>query len=135
MARYDWDYYRHKYVTGDTTLEELAKQPNAPAIGTLKRRSTTEDWTEQRRHYRDQTATKAREHASVTEAEVAARHARIARAIQAKALQRLQDLDTSTLDARGVLAFLRTAADIERKALGLEKLEHSGGVSIRVIRE
>lgn len=135
MARYDWNYYRHKYVTGDLTLDALSQLPGAPALGTLKRYSTTEDWPEQRRHYRDQTATKAREHASVTEAEVAARHARMARALQGKALQRLQTLDVDKLDARDVLAYIKEAADIERKALGLEKVEHSGGVSIRVIRE
>lgn len=118
---YDWDYFRHKYVTGDVTLEHLASLPNSPALGTLKRRSTTEEWAEQRRHYRDQTATKAREVASTTEAEVAARHARIARALQGKALERLKSMQVSELAPRDVLAYMKEATAIEREALGLDR--------------
>lgn len=135
MARYDWDYFRHKYVTGDATLDALSSLPNAPALATLKRRSSTEDWAEQRRHYRDQTATKAREVASTTEAEVAARHARIARGLIGKALQRLQQLDVNDLSPKDVREYIKDAADLERKALGLERTEHSGDVAIRIIRE
>jgi len=132
---YDWDYFRHKYVTGDVTLDHLASLPNSPALGTLKRRSTTEEWAEQRKHYRDQTATKAREVASTTEAEVAARHAKIARSMIGKALQRLRTLNVDDMTAKDIREYIKDAADLERKALGLERTEHSGDVAIRIIRE
>jgi len=132
---YDWDYYKHKYVTGDVTLDHLASLPGSPALATLKRRSSTEDWSEQRKHYRDQTATKAREVASTTEAEVAARHAKIARSMIGKALQRLQTLDVSDMTAKDIREYIKDAADLERKALGLERTEHTGDVAIRIIRE
>lgn len=126
MARYDWDYFRHKYVTGEVTLDHLASLPNSPALSTLKERSSNENWGEQRRHYLDQTRTKTREYASTTEAEVAARHGRMARALQSKALQRLQTLNIDKLDARDVLAYIKDAAELERKALGIsDKVENT----------
>lgn len=46
------------------------------------------------------------------------RHAKMAVALQTKALQRLGQLDAQELDARGVLAFLMEAAKLERLARG-----------------
>jgi len=74
MPRYDWDYYRDRYVMGDVTLADLATLPNAPALDTLKRRSARERWPAKREAYRHQTATKTQEAVGTTEAEVAARH-------------------------------------------------------------
>jgi len=126
MPRYDWDYYRTKYVTSDATLQDISEIPEAPALGTLKRYSTTQDWPGQRRAYKDQTATRTQNLASVTEAEVSARHVRIAKALQHKALERLRTLNVSELGPRDLLAFLKEATDIERKALGMEtvRLRH-----------
>jgi len=120
--RYDWEYYRHQYVTGDATLAELATLQAAPKLDTLKHHSMQEDWPGQREQYRHQTATKTQDLASTTEAEVAARHVRIAKVLQEKALQRLKGLDMSSLTPREVLAFIREATDIERKALGMDNL-------------
>ena len=122
MARYDWNYYRQRYVAADVTLADLAALPNAPKLDTLKKRSAREDWTGQREAFRHQASTKTRELASTTEAEIAARHARIAKALQHKALERLQTLTIADLNARDVLAYLKDAAEIERKALGLDSL-------------
>lgn len=122
MARYDWDYYRQKYVAGDATLDDLSRLPNAPALGTLKTHSTRDDWPAQRRAYRDQLTTRTRELASTSEAEIAARHVKVARALQHKALERLQSLNPSELAPRDLLAFLKEATDIERKALGLDTI-------------
>lgn len=135
MPRYDWDYYRHKYVTGEHTLEQLASLPNSPALATLKDRSRTESWKDQRDHYRDQTATKARAAASTTEAEVAARHSKIARALQEKALMRLRDLPIDSLNPKDVLAFLREATTIEREALGLNTTRDSHQNELDAIAE
>lgn len=127
MKSYDWDYYRHKYVVSDFTLEQLSQFPNAPAFDTIRRRSGRENWPEQRRAYQHNTATKAVEHASTTEAEVAARHARIARALQQKALERLRELPVQALGPKEVLSYLREATAIEREALGLDttRSDHS----------
>jgi hypothetical protein len=122
--RYDWDYYRHKYVTGgeNVTLESLSNQPNAPKLNTLAIRSGKENWAAQKREYLNQVSTKALESSSSTEAEVAARHVKIARSLQAKALARLQQMKPDELSPRDLLAFLKDATEIERKALGLEQL-------------
>jgi len=117
---YDWRYYRDQYCTSTMSLADLSGLPGAPSLDGLKKRSRLEDWTGQREAYRHQLSTVARENASTTEAEVAARHVRIARAMQGKALERLRDLDVSKLTARDVVALLRDAADIERRALGLD---------------
>ena len=97
MARYDCNYYRQRYVAADVTLADLAALPNAPKLDTLKKRSAREDWTGQREAFRHQASTKTRELASTTEAEIAARHARIAKALQHKALERLQTLTIAEL--------------------------------------
>jgi hypothetical protein len=132
VARYDWDYYRQKYVAGDATLDDLSRLPGAPALGTLKTHSTRDDWPAQRRAYRDQLTTRTRELASTSEAEVAARHVKVAKALQHKALERLQTLNPSELAPRDLLAFIKEAADIERKALGLDvqKVQHSGAIEV-----
>lgn len=58
--------------------------------------------------------------AQTTEADVSARHVKIAQALQAKALQALQLVDVSKLPPSEIRQFLATATDIERKALGMD---------------
>lgn len=118
--KHDWDYYRHRYVTEGLTLERLAELPNAPHLSTIKKRSTAGKWDAERTAYRNRTATKAQEVALTTEAEVSARHVKIAQALQGKALQALQKVDVSKLPPSEIRQFLATAADIERKALGMD---------------
>jgi hypothetical protein len=120
--KYDWEYWRHKYVTGgdEVTLEALSNGTNAPSLDRLKRHSSDEDWKGQRAAFRHQTTTKTLEHASTTEAEVAARHAKAARALMAAGLRALQALDPTKLRPGELREFIATAADMERKALGLE---------------
>lgn len=124
----DWEYLQHKYVTGEGTLEDLARLPNAPHVVTIKKRSTAEGWTAAREDYRNRTATKVREMATTSEAEVSARHVKIAQALQSKALQALQRIDVSKLPPAEVRQFLATATDIERKALGMD---NKSSVSIK----
>ena len=121
-GRFDWEYWRHRYVSGSESLEELAHIPNAPKRATLKLRCRTEDWTAQRRAFLARTYAKTQEYATTTEAEVAARHAKIAKSLQAKALVRLSRLEIDELGVRDVLAYLKDATEIERKALGLDQL-------------
>lgn len=125
MARYDWEYWRHKYVAGDddVTLEFLSEQPSAPALHTLKTHSRTENWAQQRRQFRTRTNTKTRELAAISEAEVAATHLKVAGLLRAKALAALERLEAPDLEPKEVRMFLKDAAEIERKALGMDTVQ------------
>lgn len=116
----DWAYLKHKYVTGEGTFEDLSHLPNAPHITTIKKRASSEGWAGERATFRHQTTTKVREITTTTEADVSARHVKIAQAMQAKALQALQQLDPAKLPPSELRQFLATATDIERKALGMD---------------
>lgn len=50
--------------------------------------------------------------------EIARRHAKLAQAVQGKAVSRLQSLDPRELSPAEVLRYLQVAAEIERKAVG-----------------
>lgn len=120
--QYDWDYYRTKYVTGgkQVTLEFLSEMPNAPSLDRIKYYSSTEDWPGQRKAYQHQVNTKALKAASTTEAEISARHMKMAKMLQGKAIQALQQIDPMMLKPNELLNFLREAVKIERDALGIE---------------
>ena len=70
MAHIDWDHWRLRYVAGDdaVTLEALSKEPEAPALNTLKKRSSKDSWTEQRERFRHQRDTIAHHDATVAAA-------------------------------------------------------------------
>lgn len=118
MSKYDWKYYRDRYVAEDISLEQLSRLSNSPALSTLKNRSRHEDWPEQRQRYKDQVKTKTRELASTEDAEVAARHIKIAKSLQNKAIMALQTLDPNILKPTELLKFFSEAVRIERDALG-----------------
>lgn len=120
--QYDWDYYRQKYVTGgdNVTLEFLSELPNAPSLDRLKYYSSTEGWLDQRKAYQHQLNTKTLQAASTTEAEISARHMKLARALQNKALIALSAVDPATLRPGELLNFLKESVKIERDALGIE---------------
>lgn len=122
--KYNWSALRDLYVMGDdeVTLEWMASQKDSPAVGTLKDKSSKGDWPEQRRQYRDQVTTKARGRASTSEAELRVRHIKIAKALQAKALKRLQVLDINELSPSELRLYLKDATEIERKAAGIPDL-------------
>jgi len=144
--RYDWDYLRHKYVTGDdsVTLEALSKLPNSPVFGTLKNRACQESWAKQRENYRlqkmtlvttDPAAIQAAEQVNelVNIAEMITQHTQIGKALQAKGIQWLKQVDPATLPAREAIAVLKLGMDTQRLCAGLAT-EHqeitSGGKSL-----
>ena len=67
MAHIDWDKWRLRYVAGDdaVTLEALSREPEAPALNTLKKRSSKDSWAEQRERFRHQRDTIAHHDATV----------------------------------------------------------------------
>lgn len=117
---YDWPYFAHKFIADGLSLESIAALPNAPALGTLRNRASAEKWQAQQAAHRERVVTKTREATATTEAEVSARHVRVAQALLAKALQALQKLDPATLPPSELRQFIATATDIERKALGMD---------------
>jgi hypothetical protein len=134
MAGYDWNYWRHLYVSGDDaiSLEELRKRPNAPSIGSLKRRSTEESWPEQRKQFRNHAATVANQSATgvaaaqhvarlIDVAEIQARHIKLAKSMQSRVAASLQDMQqkNTTLSPRDAATWLKIATDLERLAVGL----------------
>lgn len=133
-ARYDWDYFRHKYVTGEdaVTLDFLSSQPNAPSLHRLKIKSSEQSWAEQRKTFRNQAATIATQGATAQEAtrqtqqlvdaaEMIARHIKLARALQSIATEALQKkvVTAEDLNARDILAWLNQGVQMERLALDL----------------
>lgn len=121
-ARYDWTALRDRYVMGDETLEQIADAPDTPAWQTLRHRSRAEGWPDQREQYRHTVSTKTRERASTQAAEVRARHVRIARAVQAKGIEALRDVDPAKLTPYQLIRFIQAGAEIERRAMNLDEL-------------
>lgn len=116
---YNWEALRDRYVTGNEDLRTIAEEPTTPAKGTLFTRSAREDWPAQRKAYRQHVASKTRTTVASEAAEVAARHVRIAKGMQAKGLAALQLLEPERLTPYQAMRLLQLGADIERRALGM----------------
>lgn len=132
MAKFDWDYWRYRYVTGEDalTLEALSHTPGAPSLDTLKRYSRLESWPEQRKRFRHQAATIAVEDATAQEAvrqvqklfeasEVVTRHLQLAKALQTIAAKRLRNMDPEELTPKEAVAWIQKGTQLERLAIGL----------------
>jgi hypothetical protein len=134
MTAYDWDYLRHKYVSGDdsTTIESLSKLPNAPHPVTIKKRCSKEAWAEQRKQFRYRAATVATQSATgaaaiqqtaklVDIAEVQARHIKLARSIQSVVARSIQKINQegAVLSQREISSWIKTGTELERLAVGL----------------
>jgi len=145
MARtaIDWEYLRHKYVSGDdsVTFAYLASQPNAPKVNTIKKRSMVESWVEQRKVFRNQAATRVAESAVaqsaiaqtqqlIDAAEVITRHLQMAKALHSLAARRLRDFRPEELNAKDLVSWVNAATNIERLAMGLSTDRKEVNVSI-----
>lgn len=136
MARHDWDYWRHKYVSGDNsvTFEYLASLPNAPHLTTLKKQASQDAWVEQRKAFRHQVTTNVAVHATqdatveqavaqtqklIDAAEMIARHVKMAKGLQSIILRKLQQMNPSELSPSALATWLKVSTDIERLALGM----------------
>ncbi len=117
----DWQAARHEYVTSEVTHEALAESLGC-ARETVSRRVKKENWDDQRSHYRHQVITKTVETASTTTAEAAARHIRTAQALLAKGMEALEGLLATELSVSEIRMYIVAAAELERKALGMEEV-------------
>ena len=130
MAKVDWDFWRHKFVTGNQSLKEMSEGHGAPAFKTLRNKSSAEDWPSQRKRYKDiegtQTAinpdvqaTVARVEKIIDAAEMLTRHMQAARLVGQKAIQAMRSTDPATLKPETALSWLKWAVDAERMTEGL----------------
>lgn len=136
MAKIDWDYWRLRYVSSDDfcTLEALSREPGAPALNTLKKRSrgdsTTPSWPEQRKQFRNQAddlvrndaiAGKAAREVSrlVDTAEMLGRHQKMIHAVMGKGLAALKELKPNDLRPSDALNMIKWAVEAERLLEGL----------------
>lgn len=130
MAGIDWNYWRHKFVTGEMSLKELSEGHGAPAFKTLRNKSSAEDWPSQRKHFRDMKGTQAaivpdvRQTAEtvtkiIDAAEMLTQHNQIAKLLISKGVQAVREIDPAKLSPRDALAFLKEAVAIQRLTEGL----------------
>lgn len=132
MARIDWNYWRLQYVSGadDLTLEALSREPGAPALNTLKKRSSRECWADQRKQFRHQSDTIAHHDAHlqsaaqkiekiVDTAEMLTRHSKAAKLIGSIAIKAFQSYNPSKLKPSEATQMMKLAIEIERLTEGL----------------
>jgi hypothetical protein len=116
-----WQKIRIKYIQGDLSLRELSNLYQIP-LSTLKKRSMKERWSVLRNQYRTKVELETLERAAKLEAEellgTRTRHIKISRALQAKAIARLKDLDPNELSPEETRRFLEAGVRIERLILG-----------------
>jgi len=116
-----WSEIKARYVRTQTTLAELAEEFDVP-LSTRKKRSMKERWSQLRNQYRTRVELETLERAAEEDAEelleTRTRHIKISRALQAKAIARLKDLDPNELSPEETRRFLEAGVRIERLVLG-----------------
>ena len=145
--RIDWDYWRSMYVTGEdhVTLESLSKALNAPALDSLKKRSTAERWVEQRQQYRKSIGTLThyglhqdctvvtadqRTRELLDAAEMVVRHVAHARALQELGMHKIRITDADKLTVKEAIELIKLGVEIERLSEGLATQRQSVDVSV-----
>ena len=135
MAHIDWNHWRLRYVAGDdsVTLEALSREPKAPALNTLKKKSSRESWAEQRERFRHQRDTIAHHDATVASAatevkkiidsaEMLTRHAQLTKLMGAIAAHELQQLRRKQLAGEPTGLKPDDALKLARAAIADERL-------------
>jgi len=121
MKERPWPEIRVRYIRTQATLAELAEEFNIP-LSTLKKRSMKERWSQLRNQYRTRVELVTLERAATQDAEelleTRTRHVKISRALQAKALARLKDLNPNELSPEETRRYLEAGVRIERLVLG-----------------
>ena len=149
MAKIDWEYWRHRFITGEMSLKQLSEGLNAPAFKTLRNKSSAEDWPSQREKFRDMQRTQAvsvvpdvrqtvDEVKKIDAAEMLTRHNQVAKLLISQGVQALKDRDPAKISDRDALAMLKAGIEIQRLTEGLaterQTVTHDGGVEIKVTR-
>ena len=129
----DWQSIKTAYITGDgsVTHESLA-EANGISRVTISRRAAREGWITERLQHRHRVVTKTLEKAGSLQAEVRARQLGIAKAMYSKAFEALKAMDPAKMDMTEIRLYLASAADIERKAAGIQdevRIDHNLALS------
>lgn len=130
--KYDWMQIRREYIRGDdeVTYKSLSHKPGYPAEGSITNRAAREGWTELRAQFRDDVMRAMRQADLDLKTEVRLRQARAGKAMLDVGLRGLVHVDPERLEPIDVARLVKTGADLERKALGMEELNVNMG-SIR----
>lgn len=133
----DWDKWRGQFVRGndDVTIAALAECEGAPALQTLRNKSSKEGWFEQRKRYRCEVQERGAVHFSGTKEEVAdaidrtikivdaaemlTRHNRLAKALIGVAAKGLKHLDPKKLKPNEIANLAKLGIDVQRITEGL----------------
>jgi len=132
-ARYDWNYWRKAYVTGDdsVTLESITNTPGAPKIDALKKYSRLESWVKQREEYRLRNTPAVYENTQAIAAveqvnklvdisEMIVRHGKFARVFQNLVAKWAGQYDPTGMKPSEAAALLKLGTDLERLCAGME---------------
>jgi len=116
-----WQKVRLEYIKGSATLRALSVDFNIP-ISTLKKRSAKEKWSKLRNQYRTRVELESLERSAKEDTEelleTRTRHIKISRALQAKAIARLRELNPNELSPEETRRYLEAGVRIERLVLG-----------------
>jgi len=116
-----WSKIKHDYITGERSLKDLAELYSV-SISTLKKRSARERWSFLRNQYRTRVELETLERAAKEDAEelleTRTRHIKISRALQAKAIARLRELNPNELSPEETRRYLEVGVRIERLVMG-----------------
>jgi hypothetical protein len=143
---YDWKKIATAYITGDDSFETLSQREGYPSYIGIAKRAAKEKWVDQRKLYRQRSATvdvltvtdkdikaaanqidamEQKVSKLLDEVEMLTRHVNIAKVIQSKGYAALQRMDIDTLKPGEILSYLKQGSDLERLAMGLatEKID------------
>jgi hypothetical protein len=104
----------------DRSLERVHRESTAhPPLNSLKAWSTRHDWQARSRAFDEVAAAKAAALVLESAADVRARQAKHAKAIQLRAMQTIANADPKLVSVRDAIQAWKVGADAERKALGI----------------
>lgn len=95
----------------------------AKSIPLIKRWSSDNNWVERCRAWDNYLQQEAKKAAVAEVRRMNQRHAKMASAIQATAMQALQEMGTSMVDPKNFAAIVKLATDLERQSLTAETVE------------
>lgn len=96
----------------------------AKSIPLIKRWSSDNNWVERCRAWDNYLQQEAKKAAVAEVRRMNQRHAKMASAIQATAMQALQEMGTSMVDPKNFAAIVKLATDLERQSLTAEVAEN-----------
>lgn len=122
--KFDWSAVRREYIKGDddVTHKALSLREGFPGHKAIEARAARENWTELRQQFRRDVEGAIRAADLDLKTEVRLRQAKAGKAMMGVGLRGLAHVNPEQLDPIDVARFVKTGAELERKALGMEDL-------------